>query len=85
MGTPRAAGNRIPLRGWPTSLLASARTALDRLSNILKNFNEHFGTLFADGDRVARRITDDIAPKVAADQGYPKRQEEHSEYRPDGT
>jgi type I restriction enzyme R subunit len=43
---------------------------LDRLSNILKNFNEHFGTLFADGDRVAKRITDDIAPKVAADQGY---------------
>ena len=43
---------------------------LDRLSNILKNFNEHFGTLFADGDRVAQRITDDIAPKVAADQGY---------------
>ena len=43
---------------------------LDRLSNILKNFNEHFGTLFADGDRVAQRITDDIAPKVAADPGY---------------
>ena len=43
---------------------------LDRLSNILKTFNEHFGTLFTDADRVAQRIKDDIAPKVAADQGY---------------
>ena len=36
---------------------------LDRLSNILMTFNEHFGTLFADGDRVAKRIRDDIAPR----------------------
>ena len=43
---------------------------LDRLSNILKAFNEHFGTLFTDSDRVARRIKDDIAPKVAADPAY---------------
>ena len=43
---------------------------LDRLSNILKAFNEQFGTLFADTDRVARRIRDDIAPKVAADAAY---------------
>ncbi len=43
---------------------------LDRLSNILKNFNEHFGTLFTDADRVATRIRDDIAPKVAADAAY---------------
>jgi type I restriction enzyme, R subunit len=43
---------------------------LDRLSNILKAFNDHFGTLFADADRVARRIREDIAPKVAADQSY---------------
>jgi type I restriction enzyme R subunit len=43
---------------------------LDRLSNILKTFNEQFGTLFADTDRVARRIRDDIAPKVAADVAY---------------
>jgi type I restriction enzyme R subunit len=43
---------------------------LDRLSNILKSFNEHFGTLFTDGDRVAQRIRDDIAPKVAADAAY---------------
>jgi type I restriction enzyme R subunit len=43
---------------------------LDRLSNILKIFNEQFGTLFGDSDRVTRRIREDIAPQVAADQAY---------------
>ena len=43
---------------------------LDYLSNILKTFNDQFGTLFTDADRVAKRIKDDIAPKVAADQAY---------------
>ncbi|MEI6171463.1 MAG: type I restriction endonuclease subunit R, partial [bacterium] len=43
---------------------------LDRLSNILQSFNEHFGTLFTDTDRVAKRIHDDIAPKVAANKAY---------------
>jgi type I restriction enzyme R subunit len=43
---------------------------LDRLSNILKTFNEQDGTLFTDTDRVAKRIRDDIAPKVAADAAY---------------
>ncbi len=43
---------------------------LDRLSNILKTFNAQFGTLFTDTDRVAKRIRDDIAPKVAADAAY---------------
>lgn len=43
---------------------------LDRLSNILKAFNEQFGTLFSDGDRIVRRIRDDIAPKVAQDPAY---------------
>jgi type I restriction enzyme R subunit len=43
---------------------------LDRLSNILKTFNEQFATLFTDSDRVAQRIRDDIAPKVAADAAY---------------
>lgn len=47
-----------------------AEPELDRLSNILKNFNEQFGTLFSDTDRVAKRIRDDIAPKVAADAAY---------------
>ena len=43
---------------------------LDHLSKILKAFNEQFGTLFTDADRVAQRIRDDIAPKVAADAAY---------------
>ena len=43
---------------------------LDRLSSILNNFNETFGTLFTDSDRVARRIREDIAPRVAADRAY---------------
>ena len=43
---------------------------MDRLSSILKMFNEQFGTLFTDSDRVAKRIRDDIAPKVAADTAY---------------
>ena len=43
---------------------------LDRLSNILKTLNEQFSTLFTDGDRVVKRIHDDIAPKVAADVAY---------------
>lgn len=43
---------------------------LDRLSAILKNFNEQFGTLFTDGDRIVKRIREDIAPKVAADVAY---------------
>jgi len=57
----------------PVPTDASGRKAepeLDRLSNILKTFNEQFGTLFGDTDRVAKRIRDDIAPKVAADAAY---------------
>jgi type I restriction enzyme, R subunit len=47
-----------------------AEPELDRLSNILKSFNDQFGTLFKDADRVAQRFKDDIAPKVAADPAY---------------
>lgn len=47
-----------------------AEPELDRLSNILKSFNEQFGTLFTDTDRVAKRIRDDIAPQVAVDAAY---------------
>ena len=43
---------------------------LDRLSNIIKSFNEAFSTLFTDADRVVKRIREDIAPKVAADIAY---------------
>lgn len=47
-----------------------AEPEIDRLSNILQAFNEQFGTIFNDADRVAKRIRDDIAPKVAADKAY---------------
>jgi type I restriction enzyme R subunit len=43
---------------------------LDKLSNIIKSFNDQFGTLFTDGDRIIRRIRDDVAPKVAADEAF---------------
>ena len=43
---------------------------MDRLSNIIRKFNEQFGTLFTDGNRIVRRIRDDIAPQVAADAAF---------------
>jgi type I restriction enzyme R subunit len=44
---------------------------LDRLSNILKTFNELFGNIrWSDADRVHRLITQDIPAKVAADGAY---------------
>ena len=55
---PTDAGGRMP------------EPELDRLSSILKAFNEQFGTLFQDGDRIVRRIREDIAPKVAADAAF---------------
>ncbi|MFO7640016.1 MAG: type I restriction endonuclease subunit R, partial [Candidatus Competibacteraceae bacterium] len=55
---PTAAGGR------------NSEPELDRLSNILKSFNEQFGTTFTDSDQIVRHITDTIAPKVAADAAY---------------
>lgn len=44
---------------------------LERLSNILKAFNDHFGNIeWTDTDRVERLITEEIPAKVAADQRY---------------
>ncbi|WP_437808716.1 type I restriction endonuclease subunit R [Sorangium sp. So ce1078] len=43
---------------------------MDRLSNILKSFNEQFGSHFGDADRIFQRLVDDVAPKVAADAAY---------------
>ncbi len=38
-----------------------AEPELDRLSNILKTFNDQFGNIsWADGDRVRKLITEDI-------------------------
>ena len=44
---------------------------LDRLSNILKSFNDQFGNIeWQDGDRVQRLITEEIPARVAADTAY---------------
>ncbi len=44
---------------------------LDRLSNILKAFNDQFGNIpWSDADRVHKLITEDIPSRVAADQAY---------------
>jgi type I restriction enzyme, R subunit len=44
---------------------------LDRLSNILKTFNDQFGNIdWSDEDRVHRLITEDIPNRVAADGAY---------------
>ena len=44
---------------------------LDRLSNILKTFNDQFGDIpWEDADRVRRLITEEIPAKVAGDTAY---------------
>ena len=44
---------------------------LDRLSNILKTFNDQFGNIpWTDADRVHKLITEEIPAKVAADRAY---------------
>jgi len=44
---------------------------LDRLSNILRAFNDQFGNIpWSDADRVHRLITEDIPSRVAADEAY---------------
>jgi len=44
----------------------------DRLSNILKVFNDQFGNIpWSDADRVHKLITEDIPQRVAADKAYP--------------
>jgi type I restriction enzyme R subunit len=44
---------------------------LDRLSNLLKTFNDQFGNIsWTDADRVQRLITEEIPARVAADTAY---------------
>ena len=44
---------------------------LDRLSNILKTFNDQFGNIpWSDADRVHKLITKDIPNRVASDTAY---------------
>jgi len=48
-----------------------AETELDRLSNILKDFNDQFGNIkWADADRVHKLITEDIPNRVKEDKAY---------------
>jgi len=44
---------------------------LERLSNIIKSFNEQFGNIgWVDQDRIERLLTQDIVVNVAADTAY---------------
>ena len=43
---------------------------MDKLSNIVKQFNDQFGGLFADAKRMEQRITKEIPDKVDADEKY---------------
>lgn len=47
-----------------------AEPELDRLSNIIKIFNDQFSILFTDADRVRKYIAEDIAPRVEEDVAY---------------
>lgn len=48
-----------------------AEPELDRLSNILRTFNDQFGDIaWADTDRVRKLITEEIPERVAADPAY---------------
>ncbi len=42
----------------------------DKLSNIVRAFNDQFGGLFADSKRMEQRITGEIPKKVSEDQAY---------------
>ncbi len=43
---------------------------MDKLSNIVKAFNDQFGGLFGDAKRMEKRITEEIPTKVSADKAY---------------
>ena len=51
---------------------------LSLMNNILKTFNDNFGTLFSDADRTAKPIRDDIAHQSAADAAYQNAKENAS-------
>jgi type I restriction enzyme R subunit len=56
---PTPGGGRVP------------EPELDRLSNIIKAFNEQFGNIdWKDGDKIRKVITEEIPAKVAADRAY---------------
>ena len=60
--------NPVPMEGGGPE---KPEPKLDRLSNILKTFNDHLGTLFNDSDRVFKaHHRRGRAPKVASNQAY---------------
>ena len=62
-----AAIEPVPMTGGGSK----AEPELDRLSNILKTFNDQFGNIpWTDADRVHKLITEDIPSRVAADTAY---------------
>ena len=65
-------GEDIEIEPVPTSAGGGkAEPELDRLSNIIKAFNDQFGNIaWSDADRVHRLITEDIPARVAADKKY---------------
>jgi len=57
----------VPLGGFG----GKPEAELDRLSNILRAFNDQFGNIpWKDADKVAEVINEDIPAKVAADKAY---------------
>lgn len=59
------------LKPYPAGAARKPEPALDRLSNILKVFNDQFGNIdWSHRDRVHRLITEDIPARVSADPTY---------------
>ena len=55
----------------PSAAIRKNYPELDRLSNIIKTFNDQFGNIpWTDADRVRRLITEEIPARVAADTAY---------------
>ena len=64
---------------------AKAEPELDRLSNIIKAFNDQFGSVpWTDADRVQRLITEDIPSRVAADTAF-QNAKKHSDRQKPGS
>jgi len=54
-------------------MIAAAKRGaeIDKLSNIIKSFNEQFGNIeWSDNERLRRRIMEEIPAKVADDRAY---------------
>ena len=52
---------------------------LDLLSNIVREFNDLWGTTFTDSDRIISRVSEEIAPRVGEDRAYKNAQKNSDE------